>query len=706
VNRAASLYARWTWVVSLVLGALGGVDLQAARPARDARAAAAARPNVLLVTVDTLRPDALGWVAGRNETPHFDALALAGLRLPAAVSPVPLTLPAHTALMSARLPRHHGVRDNGQVVARDVPLLAAHLRAHGYSTGAFVSGYPLRATFGLERGFEHYDDSLPSGAEGWQERPAPDTARAASSWLGQAREPWFAWVHFYDPHDPYTPPRVFWRPGVRGAYEGEVAFVDHAFGQLMQALPRGTRTRLTIMTADHAESFGEHDEHGHGFFIYDTTLLVPLVFHWPGHIQPAQSRAAARLIDIAPTLLELLGLPALPQPDGVSLVKLLRGDAQQVPPAYLESLQPWIGYGWAPLKALRSAAFKLIEAPRRELYDLAADPGETRSVPEGRAQVIFELERGLARVEARPEAGSRGAEDPAVLEQLRALGYVGGAVRTGSAPAGLPDPKDRRALRELLSEGEARLRAGDTSGALQRFEAVLAREPGNRFATLRAGIALLKAGRLAPAAERLRQALAQDPNQAETHYALADALTRAGRLAEALPAWFETVRLQPRRVAAWSNLGLVLHQLQRPAEAVRALREATRLEPTNPLVLANLGFAERAAGDLRAALATWQRAAGDTPPESVAFSASLGLGLLKLGQPSQALPWLAAARAGQPDYAEALLEAARLHRSAGRSAAARQALRRAVAADPALAAQAERDAGLAELLADVPVKRD
>ena len=584
--------------------ALGAALLLAAPPAPSPP-----RPSILLITVDTLRPDALGWVAGRNETPALDALAREGFALPAVVSPVPLTLPAHTSLLTGLIPRRHGVRDNGQVLGPSPPTLAEHLRRQGYATAAFVSGYPLRALFGLDRGFDRYDDTLPVGAEGWLERPAPDTTAAALAWLRGAPRPFFLWVHYYDPHDPYTPPRAFWRPGPRGAYDGEVGYVDHAIGLLRAGLPQADRDRLlTVFTADHGEGLGEHAEQGHGFFVYDTTVVVPAVFHFPGRVAPSRSAFPARLLDLMPTLLDLAGLPPLAGTDGVSLLPLLSGRRMPAEPAYVETRQPWFTYGWSPLAAVRYGGWKYVAAPRPELFDLEQDPGETRNRAAETPTRAAEMAALLARFEQRPGAAAERSGDPQVLESLRALGYVGGAPPPEDPPPGLPDPKDRITERDALLRGEGLLRRGDFEGALRQFEGVLATDPKNRFATLRSGIALLKKGDARAAADRLRAAVELDPGQAETRYALADALMRTGDNAAAVPQWMETVRLQPRRTAAWSNLGTALGRTGRLDDAARAFAEAVRLEPANPQLLANLGAAryERArqavaAGDREAA---------------------------------------------------------------------------------------------------------
>ena len=284
------------------------------------------RTNILLITIDTLRPDALGWIGGVNDTPAIDGLASSGFRFPQAVSPVPLTLPAHTTIMTGLIPPNHGVHDNGQAVAESYPTLAEVLRAQGYTTAAFVSGFPLDRIFGLDRGFEHYDDTLTSGREGWLERIATETTAAALGWISKAHSPWFVWVHYYDPHDPYEPPRDFWAPGPRGAYLGEVRFTDYAIELLMAGVEEHAEGRLlTVLTADHGEALGQHDEKRHGYFVYDATVTVPLVFRYHGVIRAGESRSPARLVDVAPTILELVGAPALGESDGVSLMPVILG---------------------------------------------------------------------------------------------------------------------------------------------------------------------------------------------------------------------------------------------------------------------------------------------------------------------------------------------------------------------------------------------
>jgi Tfp pilus assembly protein PilF len=274
----------------------------------------------------------------------------------------------------------------------------------------------------------------------------------------------------------------------------------------------------------------------------------------------------------------------------------------------VETRQPWITYGWSPLAAVRHGGWKYVAAPKPELYDLAQDPGETRNLAAKMPTRAAELAALLERFERLPAAAADRSADPQVVESLRALGYVGGAPAGGDPPPGLRDPKDRVEERNALMQAEGLLRAGDFASALRRFDDVLARDPRNRFATLRSGVALLKKGDPRAAAARLRDAVKLDPEQAEAHYALADALTRAGDNAAAVPHWMETVRLQPRRTAAWSNLGTALGRAGRLEAAARAFTEALRLEPGNAVLRKNLGAAryelalrEAAAGNRDAA---------------------------------------------------------------------------------------------------------
>jgi choline-sulfatase len=543
--------------------------------------------NVLLVTVDTLRPDALGFINGRADTPAIDGLARHGQAFAGALSPAPLTLPSHTSMLSGRLPRSHGVRDNGQTVPADVPLLQEALRSKGYRTSAFVSGFPLQAMFGLDRGFEHYDDRMGEGSEGWVERRAKDTVAAATTWL-EARadqDAWFSWVHFYDPHDPYEPPREFWQPGPRGAYDGEVAYTDYWIGKLLEKARAASAGRplLVVLTADHGEALGEHDEVTHGFFVYDSTMKVPLIFEWPGRIAPGRSDASLQLVDIAPTILDLLGQPAFPGSDGRSQRAGLEGGAFDVRPAMLETWLPWTYYGWAPLTAWRDDDWKFIDAPTPELYAIGRDPREAdnRAVEE-----VTTADRMALALDAARSSSSRVAStgiDDAAIQRLRSLGYVGVGAPVEAPPDNLPDPKARIGMRVRLQEAEALLRQLRYADAQALFAEVLAEEPDNRFALLRSGIALLRLGRADEAMRVLERAVRIEPRRAEARFALGDALMRMQDFHAAAEQWAALAELQPRRAEAWFNLASALEKAGEGDRAATARAQYERVRsPATP----------------------------------------------------------------------------------------------------------------------------
>jgi arylsulfatase A-like enzyme/tetratricopeptide (TPR) repeat protein len=657
---------------------------------------------VLIVTIDTLRPDALGFVAGRNETPRIDALARSGVAFGNAVSATPLTLPSHTSLMSGRYPARHGIRDNGQVLPESVHVLAERLRENGYATGAFVSAYVLRAMFGLDRGFDHYDDELTEGKEGWLDRPAAQTIDAALPWIEAHRnEPWFVWIHLYDPHTPYAPPADFAGSDPHSNYEGEVRYVDRELGRLLDRLAEWQEHPLIVLTADHGEAFGEHGEEEHGLFIYDTTTLVPLIFQHD-RIPPSQPSGQPRLVDVTPTILDLLGITDSDQPDGISLVPALLGESLIIPDAYSETFHPWTTYGWSPLAALHHDGWKVIDGPDPELYDLRSDPMEKKNLVQHEAARADRLILSMESHRNPPDAtDSTRIDDEATMRKLASLGYVGNASTTDVPKTGLANPRDMLRERDLLRNAEFLMRSGQLERALQVFDKVLETDPDNRYATLRAGISLLKLNRLPEAVERLQASLKLDPGQAETHYALADALSRSGRLAEAVPQWMETVRLQPRRAAAWGNLALVLNKLGRQAESMSAIKTALEIEPESLQLLQNLALQQRVSGDRAGSIATLEKAA-QVGGSDFLYVALLGLQLYDEGRIRDAQHWLSKVKPNDRNYAESLFRLAQIKLGDDVPDEARKLLVEAIQRNPSLKPVALADPKLKELLSRTP----
>jgi arylsulfatase A-like enzyme/Flp pilus assembly protein TadD len=683
VNRRANPSARRRAIAAVVVAAVAIGAIVATFASRRPSSLMPSGTSVLIVTVDTLRPD---------------ALAASGASFEHTVTTVPLTLPAHTSLFTGLYPVRSGVHDNGQPLGMGVPTLAEAFAANGYATGAFVSGFVLKKEFGLDRGFGHYDDTLPLGQEGWLERRAAETVGTATEWLGKQKQPWFLWVHFYDAHSPYDPPREFWQPGPRGAYDGEVASVDAALETLLAAARAQSADRLlVVLTADHGEAFGEHGESEHGYFIYDTTTVVPMIISYPGQIAAGARSLQPRLIDIAPTLLEMFGIAPPPVVDGTSLAGYLRGEKLDLPPAYVESEFPWITYGWAPLFGARTPDWKYIDAPKPELYALDADAAEATNLVASKKDIATRLQGEVDRQRIqKPLAATTVTTDPEALSKLHSLGYLGAGGTHGEAPEGLPDPKDQIALRTLATNAETLVRAGRLDEARRLFDDVLRTDPDNRYVVLRAGMAALRQNDVDAAVRLLTHAVKIAPQQAEAHYALADALTRAKRYDDAVPEWMETIRMQPRRYAAWANLGSVLAWKGEPERAIAAYAEAVALRPDDPALLGNLGEAEATFGKKSEALGHL-RAAAKFEAEATTRASRIGVIAAELGERDDAIAWLRRARPSETGYARGQLELAALLVDSARDEAS-AALSRAIDSDPALRDEAAGRPNLAPLL--------
>jgi choline-sulfatase len=553
--------------VAIALGLLAA----SAACARSTPGPAPIRPtSLLLVTIDTLRADRLGaYGDAQARTPALDLLAAQGILFERAYSVAPLTLPAHASLMTGLLPPQHGVRDNGSfVLGPERPTLAEVLRRRPLPTAAFIGGFPLARRFGLARGFDHYDDTLPR-APGvhyeFAERPATAVIAAARAWVAAHPGPVFVWVHLFDPHAPYAPPAEH---AGSDPYRGEVAAVDSALAPLLAEWAERPAA-LTVVTADHGEAFGEHREESHSLFVYDTTLRVPLIVRGPGIAAGTRISRPVSLVDVAGTVLYEMGVfRTLP---GTPLLQAAALEAAS-PGLYAESLAPRIAFGWSDLRSWREGNLKYIRAPRPELYDVAADPGEMHNLAEARPRDVARLERSLTEaLAALGERESRRAMEPEAAERLRALGYVQGVYARGSGA----DPKDKIevALRIARAAGPFR----DHAEAARTY----------------AGIAAL------------------DPENPLVQFRLADALLRAGRPREALAPFRLVVAKDPRTADPFVGLATALAQLDRLDEAALVLQRALAVAPADGQAHFNLGEIARVRGDRAAARAAYEKALAD-----------------------------------------------------------------------------------------------
>jgi arylsulfatase A-like enzyme/Tfp pilus assembly protein PilF len=600
--------------------------------------------NVLLVTLDTTRADRLGCYGyAPARTRHFDRLAAEGTRFETVVATAPITLPSHASILTGLYPFEHGVRNNGNFyLAPRFETLATRLKARGYRTGAFVSSFILDRRYGLDRGFDAYDDRMEGEYRQvvalQAERRGDRTALALGRWIDErAKEPdarFFAWLHLYDPHEPYRPPHPFRDLFPSDPYEGEIAFTDAIVASVLDRLQQAgllDRT-LVVVTGDHGESLGEHGETTHSMFVYEGAIRVPLIFWRPGFVPSGRVVAdPVRLVDVAPTILDLLGLPALQAPHARSLVPLLEGRSNgPPPPAYSETLLPKFYMNWAPLRSLRDGRYKLIDAPRPELYDLVTDPGESHNLYGERRPTADALREGLGRLAASGDAMSVQTLDREAMEKLAALGYIGAGAEPPATESGsLADPKDFIALFDRLRQANSAVRERRFDEAIPILKAVLTGDPRNAFATLVLGSAYMGKGASREAITQFRRYLELVPTSSYAHQWIAICHLRLGERDLALREAEAALALDPRFTDARVLKAGVLATRGKYDAAIRVLREAIATDPAKPMIRLDLAKILAEAGRADEARAQFETALR-LEPDSV--PALTGLGALLAGQ--------------------------------------------------------------------------
>ena len=608
---------------------------------------ASAEQNVLLVTIDTLRADALGSYGGRAATPNLDRLAETGLRFTFAHAHAVMTLPSHSSILTGHYPFEHGVRDNaGYRLDDNAETLAELARGDGLATGAFVGAFPLDRQFGLAQGFDVYHDvggrMVAQGDFAFTERRAEEVVNDARAWIDTQQAKWFAWVHVFDPHAAYAPPPPFDAQYQGDPYAGEVAYVDHALGALLETARRSARPTLVIVTADHGEGLGEHGEATHGTFAYESTLRVPLIV---AQIGPGAASGPGRTvdtpvqhIDIVPTVVDALDLRG---PDGLPGRTLLAADDGPPRLAYFEALTPMLKRGWAPLSGVINGTNKYLDLPIREVYDLAADPREERNLATSdaaRAGALVADLRSLGAI----LPGEQRAENAAVRANLESLGYVSGSAARKARYTEEDDPKRLIDVDRLMMDGIELYRQGRLPEAMEAYRAVLKRRPGmglayrrlaflqweagrraEAIATLRTarktigadidvevrlGTYLAEAGSPAEAIALLERVTAADSTNTEALNALGIAYGRAGDGAKALTVFTRVLSHDPRDAFAHENTGIV-HLQRNDLEAARqAFTRAIDNDPRSSRAHAGLGVVARQSGQIDAAIASWRKA--------------------------------------------------------------------------------------------------
>jgi arylsulfatase A-like enzyme len=585
----------------------------------------------VVVTVDTLRADRVGVLGGPSDiTPHIDRLAARGTRFLDATAHSSLTVPSHASILTGQWPFAHGVRDNaGFAVPDSMPTLAERLKARGFRTGAVVAAFVLGSSTGLARGFDRYVERFEMrGAQislSSLERRGTEVAHDAAAWIGEATlspSPFFLWVHLYDPHAPYDAPPAFASRFPDQPYNAEVAAADWAVGDVISALPAQAAARtLVVLTSDHGESLDEHGEPEHGMFVYDSTLHVPLVIVAPGGPSGVAVTGQVRHIDLVPTILDLVGAEVPSDLPGQSLAPLVRGGVQSdAPPSYAESWFGRLHFGWSDVRSIRTGDWKFVAAPRRELYDLARDPGETTNVADSRSALADRLAAELDALAPDGRAVAVPAIDTATAERLRSLGYLGAGARSPGRTGA--DPKD------------------EIAGYVAFVE---------RFHQARRQ---LESGRAAAAA-RAFLALARDhPTSFEAHHYAGRALFAEQRYRAALDEIEVAAGLSPGSAAARFDAARVEAAMGRFEDARRRLDQALALEPSSFYGQLVQGEVEKSAGNHEAARAAFERALARNPGMSLAH--------YQLGQLAEARRDVGQARrhyeeaiAGDEDFVEA-----------------------------------------------------
>ncbi len=640
---------KWT-----VLGAVLGVAVIAAvvvafaaRRSTAPLTATAGRtdPDIILITIDTLRADSVGFAGNaRVRTPFMDRLANEGIAFTEAHAHNVVTLPSHTNILTGLYPYQHGVRDNaGFHLDPKYPTVATMLKADGYTTGAFVGAFPLDSRFGLNQGFDEYDDRYREGTNSrdfvMAERTAPEVLTAAMKWYEQVRDrKKFLWIHLYDPHAPYAPPPPFDQQYRDEPYLGEVAATDAAMQKFLGPVLANGRDTLVILTADHGESLGEHGELTHGLFAYEGTLHIPLVIWEPGTIEHRVESRPVRHVDIVPTILDRVGVKVPKDLPGRSLLKA--GGERD---SYFESLSASLNRGWAPLIGMIHGDYKYVDLPLPELYRLSSDPKETTNLVDDQRRTAFEIRELLASSAPTTEVAGRNVS-PDEAARLRSLGYLAGTAAKKDYTAA-DDPKNLVELdakshevlalyqkgrideaialaREILAERPEMANVRETlSFLLQQDE-----KPAEAIATIRKairegiatdamrrrlGMLLSENGHAAEAVQVLSEL--DDADDPDFLNAYGIALADTGNLDEAVRKFQHALAVDHTNATAYQNLGIVELRAGSVEQARQSLMKALDLNDEMPLALNTLGVLYAKTGNLQGAIDAWTRATAVDP---------------------------------------------------------------------------------------------
>ncbi|HSK10900.1 MAG TPA: sulfatase-like hydrolase/transferase [Vicinamibacterales bacterium] len=709
---AVALAAAWWTMGQRPASTAGGVEL-----GRLAGGHAPADLNLVVITLDTTRADRLGaygYAAG--ETPVIDRLAREGVLFEQAMTDAPLTLPAHCSIFTARHPPRHGVRDNGGFfLSPQQRTLASELRHRGLRTGAVVGAFVLDGKWGLGQGFEYYGDEFEVDRVGGFgvgeiQRRGAEVVDKALPWLEQVKgERFFAWLHFYDPHTPYDAPEPYGSRFAGHPYDAEIAYTDAQVGRLVEFLERHDLLERTVVVVvgDHGEGLNQHSEGTHGFFIYESTTRVPFIVRAP--FERTRGRRVAdpvRTVDVMPTVLDLMGIAAPADIDGTSLAPLMTGDRATLDlEGYAEALYPLHHYGWSDLRAWRAGRYKVIDAPRPELYDLERDPHESTNLYAERQALADGMIRRLRQQQPEIDADETVARptpevDPEARARLAALGYVGSFVATVAGPrSDRADPKDKIELFNLMSDareiareekafdrvaaiyrqvldedptvvdawfnlGNVAFRQKKYEDAIAHFKRTLALKPDYDLPVINMANAYRHLGQDEAALAGYEHYLTIDPKNANVRYQMGEIYLERGDAARAEQSFRQALAIDPREASARTALGAIAFQRGDLATAERETRAALETRPGVRLAHYNLALIAEERGDWPTAIAEYRKEIEAHPN---AFKAAFNLGLLheRLGQPAEQVAALQQSVDMNPRFAEGRIFLAKAFLEAG-----------------------------------------
>ncbi len=656
-----------------ILMALTALDAAAQTPAKPAL-------NVVLITIDTLRADHLGCYGYKQiKTPNIDGLAAEGTRFERAFAVVPVTLPSHTSILTGTYPMLSGMHDfSGNKLSPLQPTMASVLKQAGYQTGAVIAAAVLDSRFGLNQGFDFYYDHfefsrLDEANLDEMQRPGDVVAAVALKWLEKdwlekdqlaknSQKKFFLWMHLYDPHFPYHLAEPYSREYAARPYDGEIAFADEQVGRLLRFLKdKGIyQNTVIVLCGDHGESLGEHGEKTHGFFIYNATMHVPLIVRLPENRLPENTAAhvvagPVSLVDLMPTILGAVGLEVPSQVQGRSLLPELRaesanhegtGQADRDRVLYGETFLPRIHFNWSELRGSENTKYHFIDAPRPELYDLAKDPGEVHNLFAEKSAVAEEMRAKLAGLirdySGSKEMAEKTGLDPALMERLKSLGYAG--FSGGSDPGGkdptisgrnLPDPKDRVATYELVSDAVADSQHGRYLESIEKLKSVIKTEPNSVPAHYMQGLNYYRLKMFAEAEEELQKAVQLSPDYALALFNLGMAQAHAGQIDAAIATLQRTLQLDGTNFEAAFNLGVAFLQKKQLEPAAAAFQQSVTINPEFARGRRALGETLLYQGKLDDAIAQLRRAV-ELAPQEPAMHESLAKALAAKGLTAEA----------------------------------------------------------------------